>query len=306
MNNNVIFLDIDGVLNTYTTPPQGTARLQPALDVDCFEILAKIVKFNNLSIVCSSSWRKIFSEEEFRNFLGPLESHLHEDWRTQSSRQGFRGNEVRQWVKEHAEVTNYVIIDDDRDFYQYQPLVHVDGSYGLQEKHIDQIRQLFNGQDVDLITPVGLGYIRGDLLQGRSLAIAHGCNNRGVMRSGVAKAIRETYPSAFRAYSKAHNLGDCSVISAATNTNSLQRILVFNCVTQNGYGYDGKRYVDYEALKNSLVKAASQVSSMEIWEIGIPKIGAGLGGGDWKIISRIIDEIAKLFQIKFLVYELDA
>lgn len=41
-----------------------------------------------------------------------------------------------------------------------------------------------------------------------------------------------------------------------------------------------------------------------IHELGIPKIGAGLGGGDWAVISNIINTILESNTYNIYVYEL--
>ncbi len=59
-----------------------------------------------------------------------------------------------------------------------------------------------------------------------------------------------------------------------------------NAYTQ--YDYRGKgRKVDYDAVKNCMKWVKANCSGQRI---GLPKIGAGLAGGDWDTIAQIIDE----------------
>ena len=44
--------------------------------------------------------------------------------------------------------------------------------------------------------------------------------------------------------------------------------------------------IDYEALRSCLNAVAAHTDSPVV----MPKIGAGLGGGDWTVIEKIIDE----------------
>jgi O-acetyl-ADP-ribose deacetylase (regulator of RNase III) len=74
-------------------------------------------------------------------------------------------------------------------------------------------------------------------------------------------------------------------------------MIVVNGITQDMYGRNGKQYVDYDAVRevfNSTVDMCWQLyqdyENGETMDIAIPKIGAGLGGGDWKVIEEIIDE----------------
>ena len=50
-----------------------------------------------------------------------------------------RGAEIDGWLKEHPEVTNYVIIDDRTDFTdkQKEHFVHVDSMWGLTNEHVN-------------------------------------------------------------------------------------------------------------------------------------------------------------------------
>lgn len=153
-------------------------------------------------------------------------------------------------------------------------------------------------------------YIKGNLLD-HDGPIAHGVNTQGKMNSGVAKAIREKYPDIYDEYvsyikyqieEKGRDpLGACSQYRDAKG-----HTLVYNMFTQDKYGYDGKRYVSYKAVKESfdLLNYLAQTPRFgrALNPVGIPKIGAGLGGGDWEVIEQIIDEVTP--HIEIWVYEL--
>lgn len=42
-----------------------------------------------------------------------------------------RGYEIQQWLEDHSEVTDYVILDDDSDMLPHQPFVKCGGHYGI-------------------------------------------------------------------------------------------------------------------------------------------------------------------------------
>jgi len=140
-------------------------------------------------------------------------------------------------------------------------------------------------------------YKQGDLLECQEKWIVHGCNAQGVMGSGVAKAIKEKYPSAFRAYRAAEEvrgltLGDLSWAEQVDGK------IVFNAITQEFYGRAGKCYVDYNAIRwmvEGLNHLASEWGVVGV-HVAMPKIGAGLGGGDWNYIEIIIEECSHNFQ----------
>lgn len=61
---------------------------------------------------------------------------------------------------------------------------------------------------------------------------------------------------------------------------------VINAYTQYDYGTD-KINLDYDALRLCLRKINMLCDGLDI---GLPKIGCGLAGGDWNIVSKIIEE----------------
>jgi O-acetyl-ADP-ribose deacetylase (regulator of RNase III) len=137
-------------------------------------------------------------------------------------------------------------------------------------------------------------YITGDLLGAAQKVIIHGCNNHGVMGSGVARQIRGRWPNVYEVYALKHkvfglDLGD--ILPVAT----LDDKIIVNCITQDGFGRDGKQYVSYDAIEQCLQKINNRVDDWQVSEIAMPRIGAGLGGGDWTVIEQIILRTAKNF-----------
>lgn len=132
-------------------------------------------------------------------------------------------------------------------------------------------------------------YRQGDLLSVQSGIIVHGCNAQGVMGSGVAKAVREKYPDAYEKYRNR-----CMLIEDKSRL--LGRVVwyhvlgkdlyIANAITQLTFGSDGKQYVSYEAIEKSFNMINSEALNVDVH---IPMIGAGLGGGDWEVISGIIE-----------------
>ncbi len=130
--------------------------------------------------------------------------------------------------------------------------------------------------------------IFGDITTVQHGIVLHGCNNKGVMGSGVAKAIRDKWPRAFTQYEDAYHSRtglDLGQVIPATITPTL---IILNGVTQDGYGKDGKKYVSYKAIAE-VFSVAGRLASQHKLSLNFPLIGAGLGGGDWSVISDIID-----------------
>jgi hypothetical protein len=77
-------------------------------------------------------------------------------------------------------------------------------------------------------------------------------------------------------------------IDIARINNSNQAVI--NMYAQSSYGYDGQRFTSYDAFSEALEKIKIYIPSNV--KIGFPKnIGCGLGGGNWKVISALIEEI---------------
>ena len=156
-----------------------------------------------------------------------------------------------------------------------------------------------------------LHYIKGDLLEVKNGIIGHGVNCQGVMGSGLALGIKNKYPSVYEAYMQrvmhapfaSSLLGTVQVVSTLPDgvyDPKGDTVLVANIFTQNKYGKDGKRYLDYEALYVGFEKLYNR-SSMYDLPLCIPKIGCGLAGGDWGIVSLMIE---KAYPKDVYVYEL--
>lgn len=138
-------------------------------------------------------------------------------------------------------------------------------------------------------------YIWGDLMDAPQKIIVHGCNMQGVMGSGVALAVKNNYPEAYNIYrNNSRHLSDIGHYEYSDR-------IVVNAITQENYGRTGERFVNYDALAIIMNKLNSKYKDEE--EIAMPLIGASLGGGNWDIISTIIE--TELTNIQPYVYIYD-
>lgn len=122
--------------------------------------------------------------------------------------------------------------------------------------------------------------------------VVHGCNAQGVMGSGFAKELRSRYPDAYTEYrntflNKGLALGDVVCYIPTVN------LVIANAITQVNYGYDGKKYVSYDAIDTAFTEIEDMASTLVQYqhsvEVHFPLLGAGLAGGNWDVISQIID-----------------
>lgn len=129
----------------------------------------------------------------------------------------------------------------------------------------------------------------GDILGVESGFIFQSVNCQGVMGSGFAKQIRDKWGIVYDTYKNyCQGKQDFELLGQIVTVPVTDKLTVVNCFNQLYYGRDGKRYTDYCAVKNSLElfsQRRSDISDNCHFPFGF---GAGLGGGDWNVISRII------------------
>lgn len=138
-------------------------------------------------------------------------------------------------------------------------------------------------------------YVKGDLLASDCHIIAHGCNCFCVMGAGIAKQIALKYPEAATVdkLTVRGDIGKLGLYSAGFSKKDEK--IIFNLYTQYSYG-GGGRQVNYTAIKDCfelLHQAVNDLNTINNYphKVGIPRIGAGLGGGDWNQIEKIIQEV---------------
>jgi O-acetyl-ADP-ribose deacetylase (regulator of RNase III) len=117
--------------------------------------------------------------------------------------------------------------------------------------------------------------------------IIHGCNCFCQMGAGIAKTIKQTFPEAYAADQKTskgdkNKLGRYSYATVQVNGNPLT---IINAYTQFEWWGKGNK-ADYKAIESVFRLIKKNFSGKRI---GYPAIGAGLAGGKWDVISKIIE-----------------
>jgi O-acetyl-ADP-ribose deacetylase (regulator of RNase III) len=142
---------------------------------------------------------------------------------------------------------------------------------------------------------MALKYIQGDLFETKDDIIAHGCNCRGGFGAGIAGIIARKFPKARAYYMDKHEedgwkLGDIQPVEQWTGQ------YIVNCATQDNYAYSGVLNADYNAIRLAMTRL-KEFAKSKSFTISIPKIGAGLAGGDWNIIEKILEEVFSDYDI---------
>lgn len=159
-----------------------------------------------------------------------------------------------------------------------------------------------------------VNYVKGDLvtmirntLSGNKpkFIMAQGCNCQSVQGGGLAGQLRE-FPEIYQAdldypASPVDRLGNFS----HALLEGINSVVVMNAYTQYDFGTD-KRHADYSAIRQ-IFKDLNTVLSVYYGQtdlpIYIPRIGAGLAGGDWKIIEKTINDVTPDIQITVVDYK---
>ena len=143
----------------------------------------------------------------------------------------------------------------------------------------------------------------GDLIkvvkQNPGSVLVHGCNCFHTMQAGVALEVKRSFPEAYQAdldtkYGDPFKLGDYSSVDTHNGTT------IINAYTQFDLG-NGIQ-VDYGAMRKVFKKLKEEFSDRKIF---YPKIGSGLGGGDWVIIKGIIEQELEGCDHTLVIWEFD-
>lgn len=160
-------------------------------------------------------------------------------------------------------------------------------------------------------------HIKGDIFNSNADAILHQVNCQGVMGAGVAKQVREKYPTIYHWYKAMCDVDKkMRARTGQSKSNLLGRIqvcykenylvghiednqVIVNLFAQDYYGRDGHCYTDYEALEKCLKEVNKRFYGKTV---AIPCLmGCGLAGGDWAVVSDIINKT--LTDCEVILYE---
>jgi hypothetical protein len=122
----IIFLDIDGVLNSSRTP--NPRKLPYVVDPALLARFQRLVERSGADVVLTSTWRYdpawLFSAQhwgiQFVDVVPDLPGQPRRD-------------EIMAWLDGHGEVTRFAVIDDDDDELDALPLFQPHASTGLTD-----------------------------------------------------------------------------------------------------------------------------------------------------------------------------
>lgn len=145
----------------------------------------------------------------------------------------------------------------------------------------------------------------GDLLKSDCTVIMHQANCFATMGAGIAKSIAKLYPEA--AIADKGYLGDPEEKLGKYSLAIIDDVTVVNLYGQFHYNAKTKQtnYGMLESAINKFFLFAKSNDKIDLSKVGVPyKMGAGLAGGDWKIISKILERQSKLHDIDIYIYKI--
>ena len=157
-------------------------------------------------------------------------------------------------------------------------------------------------------TPTQIEYVIGDATAPGyptvDRFICHVCNDVGAWGRGFTRSLSSLSPEPERRYRDAlkqlspHPLGGCTITKVNPS------LFVANMIAQHGLPTRAKRVViDYPALEMCLEFVGKVAAD---WGVSchMPRIGCGIAGGDWHVVSEIIERTLCAKGVRVFVYDL--
>ena len=171
----IIFLDVDGVLNTSKTFERvynifkNTGKKELEIDLFRLQYLKTIIDQTDAKIVLSSTWRRFFqkidnkitpSNEKGKLFNNLLINHEIEIYDILSNDSDMNREQlIIDWLSQN-EVESFIMIDDEPSLFSdlldrliitskvknNEMLTNMDDCYGLCERHIEIAKDMLNSK----------------------------------------------------------------------------------------------------------------------------------------------------------------
>ena len=151
LKNKYLFLDIDGVLNSFDDYNMTGEEFLKKINKISFVIspkqinlLNKIVEEYNPKIILCSYWRTRYSLEEInkmfkdKNFIG----HISDKTDEKGTEHKDRWSQIKRYIDKHN-IKNFIILDDDKLSNEAKNHIQPDSYVGLINKHMKEIEKVW-------------------------------------------------------------------------------------------------------------------------------------------------------------------
>jgi len=159
---------------------------------------------------------------------------------------------------------------------------------------------------------MSIKFVSGNIFNYPGLdAFCHGCNCKGIMGAGIAAEVKKYFPEMFKVYrqlclNREFILGGVFTASISDIVGTYQNEIakagfktVYNLATQNNIGPNA----NLRAIEASVCLMIDNAEKAGIKTIGVPRLGAGIGGLDWKIVKEILEKLGSTTNVELIVLE---
>lgn len=146
--NKIIFLDVDGVLNSEYTNARSPEGHVGVMDSKV-KLLSKLVEETNADVVISSDWRLI-KDVDYQYLINKLRYKGRIEIKGETPNLGWshRGTEIKSYLDDHP--TDAWVVLDDIVFSDFKivegHLVLTDPEFGLTETDVEKAKRILEGE----------------------------------------------------------------------------------------------------------------------------------------------------------------
>ncbi|MFP2912072.1 macro domain-containing protein [Pyxidicoccus sp. 3LFB2] len=143
-----------------------------------------------------------------------------------------------------------------------------------------------------------ISFVKGDLFRHPGLdGLAHGCNCAGAMGKGIATEFRDRYPRMYAEYKQ--RCADGRFRPGDVFDWKEGGVTVFNLGTQKTW----RTKAELSAIRDSITKMLVLAEGAGVRRVGLPRIGAGLGGLAWEDIRAVLSQLGQDTPVELVVFE---
>ncbi|MFD3706273.1 macro domain-containing protein [Nocardia sp. NPDC058658] len=139
----------------------------------------------------------------------------------------------------------------------------------------------------------------GNLFDATDLdALGHGCNCAGVMGRGIATEFKRRWPPMYDEYRV--RCRDGRFTPGSLFVWQTDGLTIYNLGTQSTW----RRNATISAIASSVGLMLDHADEVNLQRIGIPRIGAGLGGLDWPDVEGAIMPLIDTSDVEVIVFSM--
>lgn len=140
-------------------------------------------------------------------------------------------------------------------------------------------------------------FLAGDLFHHGLPALAHGCNCAGAMGKGIAIEFRARFPTMYAEYKQ--RCADKRFVPGDVFEWREGDLVIFNLGTQKTW----RTPATLAAIETSVRAMVRLAEVANLAQVGLPRIGAGLGGLAWSDVRALLEAIGASTRVELVVFE---